>query len=156
MYYVNYSEGAQEEWCADFVSWIFNKAGDPFTGGRDGWDLAGVEQIEDQGTSNSNFTWHPYTSNYIPVPGDIAIFSWGGQANPNWAQSHTAIVTAVDTGSKTVTYLGGDQSNPLEEINGDDETEYGGPDSNSLLSYMPSSSGGYYYNNLVEGYVSPN
>lgn len=43
-----YTEGNAEEWCADFVSWVYNKAGKPFTDGvNGGWRINNVFSLDD-------------------------------------------------------------------------------------------------------------
>jgi len=97
--YLKYSDNMQEEWCADFVSWILKQSGQPFTGGDDGgWLIPLVSNIQALGEQKgSGFTWHSASSGYKPQPGDIAIHG------PN----HTNIFIASSGG--TVIYIGGDQ-----------------------------------------------
>jgi hypothetical protein len=70
-----YTDGAPyEEWCADFVSYIYKEAGYPFTGGEtNGWDENIASNIQNMG-----FTLHAASSNYIPQPGDVAYFDYAG------------------------------------------------------------------------------
>ncbi len=96
--------GACEEWCADFVSWVYKRANYPFTGGQSGgWRLAGVYEIRSLGQQNGNFHWHPEKT-YTPKPGDIAIYS---------NDHHTNIVTAISGGS--ITIIGGNQSDQVSQ-----------------------------------------
>lgn len=69
-----YTAGAPyEEWCADFVSYIYKQAGYPFTGGEtDGWDENNANNIQNMG-----FTMH-YAADYVPQPGDVAYFDYEG------------------------------------------------------------------------------
>lgn len=68
-----------ESWCADFVSYVYKEAGQPFTGGDVvGWDVAAAYEIKLQG-----FTMHDPDS-YTPKPGDVAVFNYSG--------GHTEIV----------------------------------------------------------------
>jgi hypothetical protein len=69
-----YTDGAPyEEWCADFVSYIYKQAGYPFTGGEtDGWDENNANNIQ-----NLGFTQHE-PNNYQPQPGDVAYFNYDG------------------------------------------------------------------------------
>jgi hypothetical protein len=63
-----------EAWCADFVSYIYREAGQPFTGGEAvDWDEAEANNIQDH-----NFTEHDANGSYTPKPGDIAYFSYSG------------------------------------------------------------------------------
>jgi hypothetical protein len=61
-----------EEWCADFVSYIFKESGFPFTNGNYGWD----ENIA-SGIQNQGFTMHT-NPDYVPVAGDVAFFDYPG------------------------------------------------------------------------------
>ncbi len=69
----NYTDGAPfEEWCADFVSYIYKEAGFPFTQGEtNGWDESNANNLQ-----NMNFTKHLANSGYIPKTGDIAYFDY--------------------------------------------------------------------------------
>lgn len=65
-----------EEWCADFVSYIYKQAGAAFTNGErglNGWDEYNANNIINQG-----FTYHAAGSGYLPQPGDIAYFNYLG------------------------------------------------------------------------------
>lgn len=99
--FYKYSHGVGEEWCADFVSWIYNKAGIPLTPGGEG-KVAAVRSIYMIGNNNPQFEYHPSNSGYTPKPGDLAIHSSAGSAF-----YHVNMVTAV-AGSK-VTIIGGNQ-----------------------------------------------
>jgi hypothetical protein len=70
----DYTDGnGYEEWCADFVSYIYREAGNPFENGeRDGWDEYNANNIQYMG-----FTMHS-ASNYTPQPGDVAFFNYPG------------------------------------------------------------------------------
>jgi hypothetical protein len=89
-----YTDGAsQEEWCADFVSYVYKQAGYPFTrGDTSGWDENVAGDIQYMG-----FTMHPVTSGYVPQAGDVAYFDYGG--------GHVEIVAS---GGNTPTFVYGD------------------------------------------------
>ena len=69
-----YSDGnGYEEWCADFVSYVYKQAGYPFMNGeRSDWDEYYAPNIENQG-----FTYHS-AANYTPQAGDVAYFDYNG------------------------------------------------------------------------------
>ncbi len=72
----DYTDGnSYEEWCADFVSYIYREAGDSFVGGErgNGWDEYNANNIQYQG-----FTYHAANSGYQPKPGDVAYFNYSG------------------------------------------------------------------------------
>jgi hypothetical protein len=70
-----YSDGnGYEEWCADFVSYVYKTAGYPFTnGGRNNWDEYNANNI----VNLNGLTYHA-AGNYVPKPGDIAYFDYPG------------------------------------------------------------------------------
>jgi hypothetical protein len=128
-YYLTYSQGSPEQWCADFASWVYSQSGDPLqTGGN--WRIPAVSTIQSIGQLNENFHWHDQSTNYVPRPGDLAIHG----------VDHVNIVVAVN--GQGVTYIGGDQGNG----------PYGGPDSGSVVSYDNEIG---YYSAGITGYVSP-
>ena len=91
-----YTAGASyEDWCADFVSYVFKESGHPFTNGNfNGWDENIANDIVNQGFSvRSN-------RNYIPQAGDVAYFNYPG--------GHVEIVVV---GGKTPTFIYGDSAN---------------------------------------------
>jgi hypothetical protein len=90
-----YTNGAAyEEWCADFVSYVYKEAGYPFTNGNsDGWD----ENIADN-IQNMGFTVHT-DPNYVPQTGDVAFFDYAG--------GHVEIVVS---GGKTPTFVYGNSA----------------------------------------------
>ena len=70
-----YTDGTPyEEWCADFVSYIYKESGYPFTRGEsDGWDENNANNI-----LNMGFTQHLASSGYLPKAGDVAYFNYSG------------------------------------------------------------------------------
>jgi hypothetical protein len=98
--YFKYSSNRAEEWCADFASWVYNQAGDPF-GPQDSngssWDVPYVPNLQAPPQDSSKFTYHALGS-YTPQPGDLAIHG----------SAHVNIVVAVN--GSTLTLIGGDQS----------------------------------------------
>ena len=91
-----------EEWCADFVSYVYWEAGAPFTNGeRNGWDQYNANYIRYMG-----FTYHSASSGYIPKPGDVAYFNYSG--------GHVEIVVS---GGKHPTFIYGD-SGVIDPVSG--------------------------------------
>jgi hypothetical protein len=93
-----------EEWCADFVSYVYKQAGAPFSNGErglNGWDEYNANNIINQG-----FTYHAAGSGYLPKPGDVAYFNYLG--------GHVEIV--VKGGSNPV-FIYGD-SGTIDPISG--------------------------------------
>jgi hypothetical protein len=91
-----YTDGAPyEEWCADFVSYVYKEAGYPFADGEtNGWDENIASNIQNQG-----FTLHPASSHYVPQPGDVAYFDYAG--------GHVEIVVS---GGSTPTFVYGNSA----------------------------------------------
>jgi len=149
-YFTTYTEGRHEEWCADFVSWVYNQAGYPVSGSSTNWDYAGVSEIQTVGETGGNFSWHAVGSGYTPQPGDLAVLSAPGNSD-----YHIEMVIAVNGSS--VTYIGGDTGGSFP--NGNDG--YGGtgiPYTRGYqnYSYVSENTATEYYQGDVVGYVSPN
>ena len=91
-----YTDGTPyEEWCADFVSYVYQQAGYPFTSGSaDGWDENDSNSVQFMG-----FTMTQAGNGYEPQPGDVAFFDYPG--------GHVEIV--VSGGSKP-TFVYGDSA----------------------------------------------
>ncbi len=84
-----------EQWCADFVSYVYKQAGYPFTGGEaDDWNESNANNIQ-----NLGFTQHSAASGYIPQAGDVAYFDYNG--------GHVEIVVS---GGQTPTFIYGDSA----------------------------------------------
>ena len=68
-----FSQGAEEAWCANFVSWIMYQAGaplkNPHTGG---WRIPGTFTLREYYEANGRFKLA--NSGYQPLPGDVAIY----------------------------------------------------------------------------------
>jgi len=102
---MKYTEGNKESWCTDFISWIYSKAGVPFTNPNSGfWRIPGVltlqQQYKDAGT------YAEASSGYTPKLGDVAFYI-GAQTPDNSSAEHAAIVLKVDKG--IITTIGGNE-----------------------------------------------
>ena len=88
-----YTGGASyEEWCADFVSYVYKESGYPFTNGNyGGWDENTAPDIVNQGFTIDQ------QPNYQPKAGDVAYFDYNG--------GHVEIVVV---GGKNPTFIYGD------------------------------------------------
>ena len=118
------------EWCAFFVSWIFDQAKYPLKPDPN-WQVGPVQGIWDIGKLNQNFHFHP-AAGYTPKPGDIVIYKEG--------MSHTNIVVDISNGMMIT--IGGDQG----------PGPYGGPNSRSIVSEGSKRS---FTGDSVTGFVSP-
>ncbi|HEX7368475.1 MAG TPA: ricin-type beta-trefoil lectin domain protein [Candidatus Saccharimonadales bacterium] len=91
-----YTDGAPyEEWCADFVSYVYREAGLPFARAYDGWDENNANNIR----ADTGFTVHQADSGYVPQTGDIAYFDYDG--------GHVEIVAS---GGRVPTFIYGDSA----------------------------------------------
>lgn len=95
--YLAYSQNAVEEWCADFVSWVYDQAKYPLKPDPS-WRVPSVDGVRAIGNQNKNFHWHN-AGGYTPRPGDIVVHKEG--------MSHVNIVVGVSGSSMTL--IGGDQ-----------------------------------------------
>ncbi len=125
--FLKYTQGRNEEWCADFVSWVYNQAGDPLGSAKDG-NVASVSNVEAIGRQNGKFTFHAAGS-YTPVPGDLLIHG----------TDHVNMVISVNTANKTMVEIGGNQ---------------GGIRDNSM-SLVSQGTYNNYTADGITGYVSP-
>jgi hypothetical protein len=100
-----YTEGANEPWCADFVSWIMNEAGVPLLNKDNGsWRVEDTPPLVEYYKSVGLF--EAAGSGYDPKVGDIAIYQ-----KPSPFGSHTNIVIKNDSGA--ITTVGGNESNTI-------------------------------------------
>ena len=95
-----YSEGADEAWCANFVSWIMRESGHPLSNPNSGsWRIPGVFTLQEYYEQAGRF--EP-VRNYRPTVGDVVIYNRSG-----WIGQHTNIVVSVD--GDTATTVGGNE-----------------------------------------------
>jgi hypothetical protein len=137
-----YTQGASEEWCADFVSWVYNQAGSPLNPGPN-WRIATVTTGDPSITTvpsvNPKFQLH--SSPYVPQPGDLAIIPY----------QHVEMVVAVNGSS--FTQIGGDEgsvANP-EGYGGDPGSVPPVPNESQVLE---STVDGFYSSGITY-YLSP-
>lgn len=97
-----YSEGTQEPWCADFVSWVMREGGVQLTNPHSGgWRIPGTFTLLDYYRDKGVF--HEVGAGYIPRPGDMAIY----RASPVFGD-HTNIVLRYEHG--VLTTVGGNEN----------------------------------------------
>ena len=93
-----------EEWCADFAAWAWQKAGAPVTyqfvsGYLNSSSASFYEWGRDRGT------WHPLGSGYTPQPGDVAVY---GLDTATLVASHVAVVIGYIAGQRGPIAVNGD------------------------------------------------
>ncbi|MGW0035977.1 CHAP domain-containing protein [Gordonia sp. NPDC003376] len=95
-----YSEGVDEAWCADFVTWILREAGQPLSNPNSGhWRIPGVYTLQEFYEDNGRF--EP-VGGRTPRVGDVVLYD----RSSGFGQ-HTNIVVAVD--GSTATTVGGNE-----------------------------------------------
>lgn len=106
-----YSGGVDEPWCADFVSWIMNEAGQPLQNPNSGsWRIPGTYTLRDYYESAGRFK--SADSGYSPHVGDIMLYD-----NPSPFGQHTNIVIKNDNG--IVTTIGGNEPGGIRVVTHD-------------------------------------
>ncbi len=101
---LEYSDGIDEPWCADFVSWVYNSAGHKFINPNSGgWRIPGVSTLKEYFEAENR--WHDKDSGSIPEPGDVIIYNGGifGQ--------HTNLVVSVYYDE--ITTVGGNENGKI-------------------------------------------
>ena len=96
-----YTGNAAGNWCAWFVSWVYNEAGYPISTETRNGEVPAVQTIWDIGVKNERFEYHD-KAGYTPKVGDLVIKKSAGS-------SHVNIVISVDPSGKIVT-IGGNES----------------------------------------------
>jgi len=129
--YYDYSENSPEEWCADFVSWVYNQAGDPLQTTPD-WKVSAVETIDSIG--NKEQTFHYHAAPYTPQPGDLAI-----HYNSAYTQPYFHVSIYITTQDGQAQYIAGDTGS--------------GPYPGGSIVGIETGNG--YYDNDIIGYVTP-
>lgn len=96
---LTFSEGVNEPWCADFVSWVMAHSGVPLSNPNSGsWRIPGVYTMQEYFTASGRLA----SGSDTPEPGDVAL--WGPDSPMGL---HANIVVAVD--GATVTTVGGNE-----------------------------------------------
>jgi hypothetical protein len=94
-----------EEWCADFAAWAWQRAGvDVIYGYRPGTISGAAVSFYEWGVANGE--WHPLTSGYVASPGDVAVYGLSLGADP--VAAHVAIVTDHPPGQSGPDVVNGD------------------------------------------------
>lgn len=97
----HYSEGVEQAWCANFVSWVMREAGTPLANPHSGhWRIPGVYTLREYYQSVNRF--EPAGRTYVPDVGDTVIYD-----NTSWTGQHTNFVVAVD--GEVLTTVGGNE-----------------------------------------------
>lgn len=120
--YKKYTQGATEEWCADFVSWVYHSAKYPLKP-EPNWRYSYVPNTPSL-AKGGKFHWHDASSGYQPKPGDLATHRGFNHVN-----------IYITTSGKTKEFIGGDQGHGPYPGGSIVSTEYGsGSDVDGYLS----------------------
>ena len=93
-----------EEWCADFVAWVWKQAGVVLTYQYINGDLnSSSASFYEWGVAHG--TWHPLGSGYVPQPGDAAVY---GLDTSTLVATHVALVLAYIKGARGPIDINGD------------------------------------------------
>jgi len=93
-----------EEWCADFAAWVWQRAGVPITYQYINGDInSSAASFYQWGVAHG--TWHPLGSGYVPQPGDVAVYGLDPAA---LVAAHVAVVISYTPGEKGPTAVNGD------------------------------------------------
>lgn len=93
-----------EEWCADFVAWVWKSAGVTFTYQYQNGDI---------NSSSASFyewgkrfgRWHAAGSGYVPLPGDVAVY---GLDRLTLVAAHVAVVIGTSGANNAPAAVNGD------------------------------------------------
>jgi len=93
-----------EQWCADFANWVWRRAGVRFVYGLAPDDLnAASASFYLWGVAHH--TWHLVGSDYVPQPGDVAVYGLDLQT---LQAQHVAVVISYSPGAKGPDVVNGD------------------------------------------------
>ena len=93
-----------EEWCADFAAWVWQKAGALVTYQFINGDInSSAASFYEWGVAHD--TWHPLDSGYAPREGDVAVY---GLDASTLVASHVAIVIGYHHGDRGPDVVNGD------------------------------------------------
>lgn len=112
---LTYTEGFEESWCADFISWMFNEADSPFIHQDTGyWRIPGVETLQEY---YEQYNAYYDVGDYTPQFGDVAFYF--GETPDGSSTEHVAIVLAVE-GNNVVTIGGNETDAGIIQIRADE------------------------------------
>lgn len=104
---LKYSNGVQEAWCADYVSWVMREAGVPLVNPNSGgWRIPGVLTLKTYYQANGRFK---DARGYSPQVGDVAIYV--NTTSFNTSRQHASIVLKVE--GENITTIGGNERGRL-------------------------------------------
>lgn len=103
----DYTGSTARPWSADFVSWVYNEAGTPFSGGNNtAWRLTSTASITGWLQTHGQYTTRQEKS-FEPEPGDVIVIRQAGEGSAD----HVGIVYTVT--ETTLTTIEGNVRNAL-------------------------------------------
>lgn len=93
-----------EEWCADFAAWAWREAGAVVPYELQPGDL-NADSASFYVWGEDHGTWHPVSSQYVPQPGDVAVYGLDPVAV---TAVHVAVVTAATADPDAPDVVNGD------------------------------------------------
>ncbi len=110
---LNYTEGFEESWCADFLSWVFDQADTPFVHPDTGyWRVPGVLTLQEYYEQHNAYR---DVGDYTPKFGDVAFYF--GETPDGGSTEHVAMVLAVE--DDRVITIGGNETGNTVRIRAD-------------------------------------
>ncbi|WP_260763684.1 CHAP domain-containing protein [Candidatus Mycosynbacter amalyticus] len=101
---MKYTEGFEESWCGDFISWVFNQAGTPFVHpDTKYWRIPGVQTLMTYYQQEG--AYHEIGDGYKPQMGDVAFYF--GETPDGGSSEHVAMVLEVR--GDTIVTIGGNE-----------------------------------------------
>lgn len=110
---LKYTEGFEESWCADFITWVLTKADSTIINPDTGyWRIPGVLTLQQYYKDNDAYVLAD--SNYTPRFGDV-VFYIGSQTPDELSDEHAAFVLGVTPESQLIT-IGGNEAKGVLRI----------------------------------------
>ena len=98
------SSDLDEQWCADFAAWVWERAGADVTYQYVNGDLnSSAASFYEWGAAKG--TWHPVGSRYKRLPGDVAVY---GLDKASLVAAHVAVVIGYTPGERGPIAVNGD------------------------------------------------
>lgn len=110
---MKYTEGFEESWCADFITWVLTKADSTIINPDTGyWRIPGVLTLQQYYKDNDAYMLAD--SNYKPRFGDVAFYI-GSQTPDELSGEHAAFVLDVTPEGQLIT-IGGNEAKGVLRI----------------------------------------
>jgi hypothetical protein len=104
---MKYTEGVDESWCADFISWVRDQAGIPWTHPETKyWRISGVGTVKDYYMVADAYFEADRLDGYVPKLGDVLFYF--GETPDGGSSEHIAMVLSVE--DDKVTTIGGNET----------------------------------------------